>query len=232
MNNEAPARSIKIPKRDEWPGTIGAYKTVEAYLKPQVWNLISVFGMLLIFDIIIDIALGPNRLHEKVMSLLIGDVLSLIVWSFFKATLKIMYFSFFSNKDMTLSEALGKTRHYFLPMLGLSFITLVVLMASFIFFVVPFFFILPRIYLAPYFLIKNDIPVNQAIASSWHSTKGNVSKVYGIIVINVLLFLLCITIVGIPFAIYLGMINSGSFALLTLYLSQPKNKTNLKSQTS
>lgn len=232
MENPGPTDSIEVPRRDSWPGTFGAYQAVKPYLKPQIWNLVSVVGLLLIFDLIADIFFRPHNMSDRVLLSFIGDVVSLIIWSFFKATFKIMYFTYLDNKEMSLSEALKKTLHYFLRMLGLTFVIVIILVASIVLLVIPFFFVLPRVYLAPYFLIKNDMPVNQAIAASWHSTKGNVDKVYGIIIINIGLILLCITVIGIPFAIYFGAFNTGSFALLTLYLSQPKKKTNLKSQTT
>ncbi|MEI9913406.1 MAG: hypothetical protein WDN66_00070 [Candidatus Saccharibacteria bacterium] len=107
-------------------------------------------------------------------------------------------------------------------MVGLVLVLYVVIIASLVFFIVPFFFVLPRVCLAPYFFIYGDLKVGEAIAASWHSTKGHSKSIYGILIINVALALLFITIIGIPLRFTLELLTQDPLALFVLYLSQPK----------
>ena len=57
-----------------------------------------------------------------------------------------------------------------------SVVVSILLVLSFIAFIVPFFFVMPRLMMAPYFLFDNR-PI-ESIKASWAATKGHVGKVW------------------------------------------------------
>jgi hypothetical protein len=218
---------IDVPKPGNWPGAFESFKLVKPHIKPQIWNFVSVIGLsiavLLLLDIVFSIVF-----KNTFMNTALKDLASLLIGSFMEAVIITMFFASLRGDEFTLQTAINYGLQRLLKMIGLIFIMYVIMLVSFILLVIPLFFVAPRVLLAPYYLILNDCTVGEALAASWHSTKGQYKNVYGIIGIQVLVALAFITIVGIPFAIYWGIINSGSFALLTLYLSQSKDKTDLQ----
>lgn len=215
---------IDIPKPGEWPGTIQSFRIVRQYIKPRIWDFVSVIGIGIALLLVVDIIVSAI-FRTRITGSIVDDVISFIVGAFMQATIIAMYFKVLKNEDFSLNSALLYGYRKMLKMTGLLLVMDVIIVASFVLLVIPFFFVLPRVYLAPYYFVFADCNVNQAIAASWHSTKGNSKKVYGILLLDIAFALLFLTIIGIPFAIYWGIINSGSFAFITLYLSQPKNKS-------
>ena len=221
MINDIPSQSIEVPKVGKWPGTFETYKLVKPYIQPAMWNFVSAFGIGIILSLISEIIFGVI-FKNSILTTIVDNIATIFIGSYIQAVLIYMYFEYLNKKELSLSEALIAGYQKLIKMTGVILVMDIVLVASFILLIIPFFFILPRVYLAPYFLIYGDCKVNEALAASWHSTKNNIKKVYGIIGLDLLIALLFITIIGIPFAIYFGLINSGSFALLTIYLSQQK----------
>jgi hypothetical protein len=216
-----PTSKVSIPKPDNWPGTFEAFKIVKPYIRPQIWNFVTTLGIGIIGSLFISIVVTAVFKHT-LGGTAVNDVISLFIGAFLQATILTMFFAYLNNKELDVSEALSYGYNRSFRMLGVVVIMEVLLVASFILLVIPFFFLFPRVYLAPYFLMYDDLTVGEAFAASWHLTKGHAKEVYGIVGVNILLVLLCLTIIGIPFAIYWGIINSSSLAFLTMYLSQPK----------
>ncbi len=231
MENYTDLYKVGIPKPNKWPGVFGSYKLVKPNIKIGIWNIFSVIGLGVIFLIIAEFIFSAF-FHQKLTITILVDIVEYIAGAFMQVSIIYLYFNYLNGREVKLSETLHYGYSHVLKMIGLLIVMSVVLIASLIFLIVPFFYILPRIYLAPYLLVADNLKVNQAIGSSWHLTKNNSKKVYGIIGINLLLALLFLTFIGIPFAIYWGVINSASFALLTLYLLQPKTKKNKKVKLS
>jgi hypothetical protein len=226
---EIPSEAIQIPKLDEWPGTMGAYRLVKPYILPQIWNILGAVGLGILIAIVIEIIFG-SVFKDKLTASVFNDLIGIAVGAFVQAVVLTMYFASIRNHEFTFNTAVAYGLKRVHKMLGLLIVMYVILVVSFVLLIVPFFFVLPRVYLAPYFLVHNDCSVSEAIAASWHSTKANEGKVYGIILLDVAIALLVITIIGIPFAIYFGTINSASFALLALYLSQSKSQKTKKAK--
>jgi uncharacterized membrane protein len=105
-------------------------------------------------------------------------------------------------------------------MIGLFILIALSIVASAVLFIIPVFFVLPRLALAYYFLIDKHMGVIEAYKASWHATKGNAGKVWGIIGATILMALLMITIIGIPFSIYFLIMYSAVFAVLYEFLGK------------
>jgi membrane-anchored glycerophosphoryl diester phosphodiesterase (GDPDase) len=84
---------------------------------------------------------------------------------------------------------------------------------AFVLLVVPFFFVLPRLVLAPYFLVDQKLGPIVATRRSWQATKGHAGKIWGIIGASLAMALLAVTIIGIPFAIYFLFMYGAASAL-------------------
>jgi len=231
MESSRPAHSIKIPKPGKWPGKMDSFRLVKPYVKYHFWDLFSVYAISLVSTIILRLLTSTIFSHRIVASL-VTELLFFLLQTFFGTAIIAMYFAYLKNEDFTLKDAFKIASERFLSMAGLTVVTGVILLASFLALIIPFFIVFPRLYLAPYFLISHNLTVNEAIAASWETTRGNAMKVYGLWVIQVGLLLLCITVIGIPFAIYWYVINRGSFALLTLHLAQPAGHSRAAAKAS
>lgn len=100
------------------------------------------------------------------------------------------------GRTVTLREAYEDGKKFALRMLGVHLVMVVVFMVSLLLFVVPFFFMLRRYYLAPYFLADRDLGVFDAMKASSVESRRYGSAVWGLIGVKAL-----ISIVGfVPFA--------------------------------
>jgi hypothetical protein len=105
-------------------------------------------------------------------------------------------------------------------MIGLTILITLSLIVSFLLLVIPFFFVLPRLTLAEYFLVDKNMGVIEAYKASWNATKGHSLKVWGIYGAGILMALLCVTVIGIPVAFYLLIMYSAAFAVLYEFLNR------------
>ncbi|MEI9913407.1 MAG: hypothetical protein WDN66_00075 [Candidatus Saccharibacteria bacterium] len=39
------ANGVNVPKPGEWPGAVESYKLVKDFVKPKIWDFITVFGL-------------------------------------------------------------------------------------------------------------------------------------------------------------------------------------------
>jgi hypothetical protein len=159
---------------------------------------------------------------------LIDQLVSLFIGAFVQSCFIMMYFSSLKEKQFELKEVIRFGYQNIFRMFVLILVMDVLLIVGFVLLIVPFLIMLPRLYLAPYFLVLDNLSASEALGFSWNLTKGHSKEVYGIIGLDILIALLFLTIVGIPFAVYFGIINGGSFAYLTMYLTQPKIKSGTK----
>jgi len=124
------------------------------------------------------------------------------------------------RQKLSVSESLREGGAIFLPFLGLSLLTGLIAIASFLLFIVPAFFVIPRLALAQYFLIEGKLGVGDAISASWNATRGHVGKVWGIFGVNLLFGLLFLTFIGIPFALYFIVMYQAAFMVLYMYIKR------------
>lgn len=94
---------------------------------------------------------------------------------------------------------------------------MLIIVASAALFIIPVFFIAPRLVLAQYFIVDKNMGPVESIRASWNATKGNVGKVYGIFGATLVMSLLMLTIIGIPFALYFLLMYSAAYPLLYVW---------------
>jgi hypothetical protein len=195
----------------QWPGGFGLYKYSAEAVKKVILPLVVIYVIYAVATILIDSLTRDT----------IGNQLSSIVGLILALPFAITYLAGVRGKSVTVSEAFSHPLELYLKLIANQIVVTFIVIASIIALIVPFFFIAPRLALAGYFQADNpEMDPIQAIKASWNQTNGHVGKVYGIVGVNILMALLCITIIGIPVAIYLLVMYSAAFAVLYRYITK------------
>jgi hypothetical protein len=194
-----------------WPGAFGAYKYSKAAVMQNVGTLIILYIIVAIINGASDRALGNA-----------GGLVSFLVAGLATASYVLVFLAGIRGQKLGLGDAISKALPYWLKMLGLLIVIGVSLAVSLLLLIIPFFFVLPRLSLAHYFLVDKNMGIMEAYKASWEATKGYSGKVWGIIGAAFLMALLMITIIGIPFSIYFLIMYSGAYAVLYEFLNKTK----------
>lgn len=195
----------------QWPGAFGLYKIArQATLVNWQTSLLLVF-VSIATSIVLGILGGNN---ETSLTYNLAQLVSVLASVFFTVTTAIIELRDVANQKIGIGEALSQSTSRFLSMLGNVILTCIVLSGSLIAFIIPFFFVLPRIVLSPYYVVAQNMGPLTALKASWQKTAGHAGKAWGIIGVAILFSLLMITIIGIPIAIYLLFMYSPALALL------------------
>ena len=195
----------------EWPGAFGVYK----YSKQAVltnWSTLLALLFLILLATGVARVLGGTDPHSG--GYLLAQLVVLVISAYTTAASTFIELKSVKREKTSLNEAFTKAGHYFLPMLGAVLLMYVLLSASILLLIIPFFFVLPRLALTPYFLVDNDLGPLQALKASWNDTRGYSAKVWGIIGVTVAFSLIAITIIGIPVTVYLVFMYAAANALL------------------
>ena len=210
----AAATSSAIPSVPaSWPGAFGLFKHSKKAVKQNLSTLVVIWIISLAVSIVLDMILKKN----------LGGVVSYVADSLFAAAFALTYLAGIRGQAVSTGEALNKAMAFWLKMIGLNILVVLSVIGSLLLLIIPFFFVLPRVVLANYFLVDQNMGVIDAYKASWAATKGHAGNVWGIIGVTILMALAAVTIIGIPFAIYWLIMYSASFAILYEFLrrSQP-----------
>lgn len=193
--------TLSLPS--SWPGAFGAYKYSKQAMMVNIGVIIAVYliGIIVVF-LLQTILKAPGSILGYIIDALIG------------ATITVLIIAGLRQQKVELGDAFSKGVKLWLNFFLLEILIGVTAVVSFILLVIPFFFVVPRLALAPYFLVDKGMGVVDAYKASWDATKGNVGKVYGIFFASVLMALLSITIIGIPFSIYFLVMYAAAYAVL------------------
>lgn len=208
MSKPETAKKLKVVIPKEWPGAFGIFKTSKDIV------MLNLSPVLTIISLIILIAVVSESVKEPMIDFL-GNILTAILSVAFTYVL----LAGTRSKTMSFSDAIEKafsmvTVRYFL----LSILTVLILLGSLILLIVPFFFVLPRIALAQYFLVDKDLGIRESLNASWDATKGHNAKFWGIFGATILMSLAILVIIGVYFVI----MYSAAFAILYAYLTRGK----------
>ena len=219
--------STDEPVPNVWPGGFGIYKHSKAAVMYNIGTFLGLIG----FSILASVASsfvngdrsisldGGNSFHTSGSGWLINVVVQLVsIW--LSAAIAYALVVSVRRHKVSVSESLREGGNIFLPFLGLSLLTGLIAVASVLLFIVPAFFIIPRLMLAQYFLIEGKLGVMDSLSASWNATKGHVGKVWGIFGVNLLFGLLFLTFIGIPFALYFIVMYQAAFMILYMFIKQ------------
>jgi len=201
---------------DQWPGAWGIYKYSRQAVRLN-WQPLLLIAI--IYGILGSV---PSNLMGQP-----GHVVGFIISTPVAIALIVACLASIRGHKITLGEAMVAG---FKPMTILNYILnyiilVIVTAASLVAFIVPFFFIFPRIVLAPYFLIDKGMGPLDAIGASFKATKGNIGKVWGIFGATIAMILLILTLIGIPFALYFLFMYTAAFVLLYEFITRGKPAT-------
>ncbi len=198
----------RTPK--SWPGGFGLFKYSKQAILLNLWTLI-IIGLL---------NGGASLLLQILFKQRFGNVASFVIGGLGSAATTIVFLASVKDKQITVEQSIKQAVPFWLRMLVLNILIAVALVGSLLLLVVPFFFVLPRVLLAPYFLIDKNMDPVDAFKASWHASKDHTTKVWGVIGANLAMALLIFTIIGIPIALYLLIMYSAAFALLYTFLQK------------
>ncbi len=214
---QKPKKTETVP--ETWPGGFGIYSTSKEAMRTNIGTYVWIFLMAIAGSFVIQGLFGNNP-HDGGYTL--GQVLSFLFASYLGGAGILVVFKNLAHKEYNLDAALTDTWPFYLRLIGLAIVEYVLLALSILLFVVPFFFVLPRLVLAPYFLIDRNLGPIEAIKASWDETKGRSMDVWGITAVAILFALLMVTIIGIPFSIYFLVMYAAAPALLYKHITDRK----------
>lgn len=218
----------KLETPDVWPGAFEAFKISMPYLKPAFWTL---FLVIIAYSVIVNI-FSRILTHLGIVGtgiFLVLDLASIAI--FYQITINI-YFACIDGTDRDIMTSFNKSISNFVNYLLTYLLVAVICILSLSAFVIPFFFIAPRVVYALIMVAKEDIPAAEAVKKSWEITRGKMGMIYGLIGLNILISLLFLTIIGIPFAIYWGILLGGTFVWQYKFFEKEYAKTQSLSTTS
>lgn len=213
MASEAQAKPVvteTVPKT--WPGAFGVYPHSKLAVMTNLGTLIWLIVLSGVASLLPNLFASKNGEWNPLYAAM--QVLSIVLSILLTGAMTYLMIQNIKKKKVDVNEALSAGVAKFVPLFVQCVVLAVLLMISLLLFVIPFFFVLPRVFLAPYYLFDRDLSPIDAIKASWEETAGHASKVWGIIGVNILIALLVATIIGIPLAIYFGVLYNAAEAVL------------------
>jgi hypothetical protein len=216
-NTTAPAAEATTQKStpfslpDSWPGGFGAYK----YSRDVVRTNMGTVAGLIVLSLVVSLLFGGRSTSHPNGLSIISDLVN--VWV--NAALVITFLAGIKSTKIDFVDSLKQGGSLFLKFLGLSILSSIILIVSFLALIVPFFFVMPRIILAPYFMVDRNLGPIEALKASWNETKDHSGKVWGIVGAALVMAILVIVLIGIYFLIMYSAV------LAVLYAYLQKNKS-------
>jgi len=203
----------------EWPGAFGLYKHSKVIMMVNVGVFVALNLLAIVFTAMLNL-LSPKMHMGDLASFLLGPIVS--VGSI------LLFFAGIKKKQLSFNETVNQALPFWIRMLGLTVLVAVVSLLSILALIIPAFFVIPRLVLAKYFMVDQDMGIMEAYKASWRATEGHIGKVWGIFGAYFVYTLLFITIIGIPFAIYFLVMYSASYAVLYEMVKAPRAKRTTK----
>jgi uncharacterized membrane protein len=204
----------------DWPGAFGIYKTsktaVMKNLKTAI-SLVVIEGLITILYVVILAGTKKNSSARDLIELIFAIINYLVTSTIIFTMIKSV-----RNKTVSVSEAYSNVFSNTANIVFVSILYLIISMLSVALFVIPAFFIIPRVYLSIYFVIDKEMGPIEAVKSSWEATRGHVGKIYGILGVNILIILPIITLIGIIATVYFGFMYFAASAVLYNYITTSK----------
>jgi len=187
-----------------WPGMFGLYR----YSKPAVSYNLSANAWLLILLAPLGGACDIFLRRERLIGVAIWLLIALV-----SAGSAIAQIASVRRQRLSASDALAAAFSRWPKVIALTLLLDITYLISLLCLVIPFFFVLPRLNLAVYFMLGDDLGVTEAYRASWRATRGHTLDIWGVIAVNALIFLLAATVIGLPFAIYFYLMYSAALAV-------------------
>jgi hypothetical protein len=161
-----------------------------------------------------------ETVDEDTFVYLVVSLLSFVISFFLSCAMSLMIIRSVRGEKLGFSDSFEQSLPYVAGYILVNLVRSFALFVSFILLVIPFFFVLPRLLLAEYYVLDKKLDPIEALKASWNDTRGHAGKVWGIFGVMFLMVLLCVTIIGIPVAIYLLIMFSAAPAILYAYIQK------------
>lgn len=149
----------------EWPGAFGIYEPSKKAVKLNLWLLVAVF---LLSSLLSGITSSLNNSN----GVGIGTLLSFLISPIITAMSSYILIESVRGKVTDFQTAFDKVSGKLLNIFVASILTGLISVASIICFIIPAFFIIPRINLVMYFVIDKDMDAVEALKASWKYMDG------------------------------------------------------------
>lgn len=210
-----PQPAPQATEANNWPGAFKIFKPSKRIVGFNFAVYIALSLTLLPISMIVGSVTAG--LHSRVVDIIFNVVIQLVSLLFTCATSVVLLLAS-ESKLLSYTDALKQSYKIYARYLALSILTLLITIASLLLFVVPFFIVFPRIVLAQYFMIDQDMGAIDALKASWNQTSGHVGKLYGILGVNILMFLTIVPILTLPLTIYLLVAYSAASVIVYKYI--------------
>ena len=124
------------------------------------------------------------------------------------------------GEQISVSEALSSVANKALNIVITGILVGILSLVSFVLFIIPAFFVIPRISMSLYFVVDKNMSPIDAIKASWEITREHVGKVYGILGVNLLILLPIVTLIGALATAYFGFMYFAATSILYIYLTK------------
>lgn len=92
-----------------------------------------------------------------------------------------------AEKDLPAGETFRRGLKYLWRLVGLGICMALILGVSLLLLIVPFFIMLPKVFMAPYLLVDKNLGIGDALRQSFALSKGNSGAIYGVIGVFILI---------------------------------------------
>ncbi|HUB94040.1 MAG TPA: hypothetical protein VMB52_06065 [Verrucomicrobiae bacterium] len=210
--NPAPAQPMLPNVPDVWPKAWGLYKYSKQAVKRNVGTMVLLIVAYVIIAYVPAFFLNPT----------LGRIVEYLLEIPFVIAFIVGYVACVRDQKISFGTALkaGLDPMLYLKYIATSLLLGIAITFSLLLLIVPFFIVLPRLALAPFFLIDKKQGPIKAISSSWTATKGHSGKIWGVFGATIAMALLILTVVGIPFAVYFLFMYAASQALLYEFITR------------
>ena len=145
----------------------------------------------------------PANSHGLLLLLLF--VASIILW----VMSVILVVRAANGKRLELADLWEEFKVKWLRVIGVSVVTAVFIIVSFLLVIIPGIFVLPRLILAPYLLVDQNTGIREAINKSWDMSKGHFGAIWSVVLFGVVLSITgVIPVIGPVISLALSMLYS------------------------
>ncbi|HEY5267724.1 MAG TPA: hypothetical protein VII94_01155 [Candidatus Saccharimonadales bacterium] len=212
---------ITSVESSEWPGAFGIYKISKAAITKNIGAFISAWVTIIVIWLIYSLSLNMNSLKKGGTHYLFGVVYEILAF-IISSTVIFMTIESVKNKNTSFGQALTIVFPKTVNIVVVYVLVALLSILSFVLLIIPAFFVVPRIYMAIYFVLDKNMSPTAAIKASWTATDHHIGKVYGIIGVNLLILLPVITIIGILATVYFGIMYYAATAVLYIFITKNK----------
>lgn len=145
---------------------------------------------LLLAGVVPGLLSGSNSAHAVSLTLLIiVELAALAFIVLLGPALTYTELKSARGEKVAIKEAFRGSWHFLLRWVGLSICLGIIMIVSFLLLIVPFFFMLRRYFLAPYYLVDRDLGIMDSLKESAQESKRHRGSIWGLLGVEALISL-------------------------------------------